>query len=130
VKAIKQANRRLLTELKASGASIAAYGAPAKGNTLLNYFEIGTDILDFVADRSPHKQGLYTPGTHIPVVDTERLLRDQPDYVLILAWNFVEEIVAQQREYLARGGRFIVPVPEPTVIAHGDQVEKVSDVRQ
>lgn len=106
----------LLRKLKASRANIAGYGAPAKGNTLLNHFEIGTDLLDFIADRSPYKQGMYTPGKHIPVVPAEWLLEKQPDYVLLLAWNFADEILEQQREYLSRGGKFIVPIPDPKIL--------------
>ena len=90
----------------------AGYGAPAKGNTLLGFLELGPDQLEYIADRSPLKQGLFTPGSHIPVVAPEQLLEDQPEYVLLLAWNFAEEVVEQQAEYRARGGRFIVPVPE------------------
>jgi hypothetical protein len=112
----KRKNRSLLSKLKESGARIAAYGAPAKGNTLLNYFEIGNELLDYVVDRSAYKQGMYTPGTHIPVVPPSRLLKDQPDYVLVLAWNFIEEIMDQQEEYLSRGGKFIVPIPEPRIM--------------
>jgi hypothetical protein len=92
------------------------YGAPAKGNTLLSFLEIGPELLDYIADRSPLKQDLYTPGMHIPVVPAERLLADQPDYVLLLAWNFVDEILEQQSEYLKRGGKFMVPVPEVRVL--------------
>jgi hypothetical protein len=128
VEAIRQRNRDLLSELKASGAKIAAYGAPAKGNTLLNYFEIGSDVLDFVADRSPHKQGMYTPGSHIPVVEPGALLREQPDYVLVLAWNFIEEILKQQSGYLSRGGKFIVPIPEPSLIARSGKTETAATI--
>jgi len=95
---------------------VVGYGAPAKGNTLLSFLEIGPELLDYIADRSPLKQGLYTPGMHIPVVPAERVIADQPDYVLLLAWNFVEEIMAQQSEYLRRGGRFIIPVPRVQII--------------
>lgn len=114
---MKQELTALLCGLKASGARIAGYGAPAKGNTLLNYFQIGTDLLDFIADRSPLKQGMYTPGEHIPVVGAERILEKQPDYVLLLAWNFVDEVLEQQSEYLNRGGKFIVPIPRPKVVS-------------
>jgi SAM-dependent methyltransferase len=113
---MKRELRALLSELKASGARIAAYGAPAKGNTLLNHFSIGSDIIDFVVDRSPYKQGMYTPGTHLPIVKVERLLDEQPDYVLLLAWNFLTEICEQQSEYLNRGGKFIIPIPTPKVL--------------
>ena len=92
------------------------YGAPAKGNTLLSYLGIGPDLIDYIADRSPLKQGRYTPGTHVPVVSPERLLADAPDYVLLLAWNFADEIISQQSQYHRQGGRFIVPLPEMRII--------------
>jgi len=113
-------NRRailaLLGALKQEGKTVAGYGAPAKGNTLLNYCKIGTDFLPYTVDKSPLKVGLYTPGTHIPVLSTSTLLEQQPDYVLILPWNFASEIVKQQAAYQARGGQFIIPIPEPRII--------------
>ena len=115
-----------LRELRDEKKSLVGYGAPAKGNTLLSYLEIGTEILTYIVDRSPLKQGLYTPGMHIPVVAPERLLRDQPDYVLLLAWNFVEEILAEQSEYLKRGGKFIIPVPEVRIIHEGNVRDEAS----
>lgn len=105
-----------LAELKARGKGIAAYGASAKGSTLLNYFGIGQETIDFVADRSPIKQGLYTPGTHLPIYAPEKLLQAMPDYVLLLTWNFAGEILAQQAEYRRRGGRFVIPIPEVSVV--------------
>jgi hypothetical protein len=116
VEKAKQELTALLLELKASGARIAGYGAPAKGNTLLNYFQIGTELIDFIVDLSPHKQGMYTPGKRIPVLPVSRLLEEQPDYVLLLAWNFADEVVEQQSEYLNRGGKFIVPIPKPKIV--------------
>lgn len=107
----------MLQRLRAGGRTLAAYGAPAKGNTLLNYYNIGPDLIDFLADRNPLKQGKYSPGMRIPVVPPERVLEAQPDYLLILAWNFGEEIMRQQDEYRRRGGRFILPIPEPRVVA-------------
>ncbi len=106
----------LLKELKAKGASIAAYGASAKGSTLLNYCGIGSETLDFVVDRSVHKQGKRTPGTALPILATEELLSRKPDYALLLTWNFAEEILKQQSEYRAAGGKFIVPIPQPRVL--------------
>ena len=102
----------LLQDLKADGKRIAAYGASAKGSTLLNYCGIGRETLDFVADRSTAKQGRYTPGSHLPIVPPERLLQALPAYVLLLTWNFAEEILAQQHQYRALGGRFIIPIPD------------------
>lgn len=119
VKALENDLMLLLREMKGSGGRLAGYGAPAKGNTLLNHFRIGVDILDFIVDRNPRKQGMYTPGMHIPVVSVERLLEEQPDYALVLAWNFAEEIVDQQQEYLSRGGKFIVPIPKPSIVSAG-----------
>jgi SAM-dependent methyltransferase len=113
---IKKDLHAILAEYAQTGRRVAGYGAPAKGNTLLGFLEIGPDLLPYIVDRSPLKQGLYTPGTHIPVVAPERLLTDQPDYVLLLAWNFVDEILEQQAEYRKRGGRFMVPVPEVRVL--------------
>ncbi len=114
---IKRDLQRTLKQFRAQGRRIAGYGAPAKGNTLLSFLGIDSTLIEYIADRSPLKQGRYTPGMHIPVVSPDRLLKDQPDYVLLLAWNFAEEIMKQQAEYRRRGGRFIVPVPTVTVLS-------------
>jgi hypothetical protein len=106
----------LLNRLRDEGRSVAAYGAPAKGNTLLNYCGIGTDLVAYTVDRNTLKVGRYTPGTHLPILPVETLLERQPDHVLILAWNFADEIIAQQAEYRDRGGRFILPIPEPRIV--------------
>ena len=105
----------VLSELRSAGKRLAAYGAAAKGSTLLNCFGIGRNYLEFVVDRSPHKQGRFMPGVHLPIDAPSRLLRDRPDFVLLLTWNFADEILAQQQEFRQAGGRFIIPVPSVRV---------------
>jgi SAM-dependent methyltransferase len=106
----------LLRRLKREGKSVAGYGAPAKGNTMLNYCGITTELLPYTVDKSPLKVGLFTPGSHIPVLPVATLLERQPDYCVILAWNFADEVMRQQAEYARRGGRFVVPIPRPRVL--------------
>jgi len=106
----------MLSGLKAEGKRIAVYGASAKGSTLMNYFGLGRPLLDFVVDRSTIKQGHYTPGTHLPIYSPAMLLKEKPDYVLLLTWNFADEILQQQAEYRKQGGRFIIPIPELRVV--------------
>lgn len=106
----------LLREMKSRGDRIAAYGASAKGATLLNHFGIDGRTLDFVVDRSTAKQGFYTPGTHLPIYAPEKLLEAMPQHALLLTWNFAGEILAQQSEYRRRGGDFIIPIPEPRIV--------------
>jgi len=106
---------RFLNDLRGQGRSVAAYGAPAKGNTLLNYCGIGVDMLPWTVDRNPLKVGLYTPGMHIPVLPVEAVREVRPDYLLVLPWNFAEEIMRQQRAFAESGGRFILPIPSPRI---------------
>jgi SAM-dependent methyltransferase len=108
--------RAMLADLKSQGHKVAAYGAAAKGAVLLNAFNIGTDLISFVADRSPHKQGHLMPGVHIPIVAADELLARKPEECLLLTWNFADEILAQQAEYRRVGGRFIIPVPKLTLV--------------
>lgn len=116
VEAIRDELVGLLTRLRDEGASVAAYGAAAKGSTLLNYAGIDRSLVSFVVDRNTHKQGLHMPGTHQPIFDPAVLLERSPDYLLLLAWNFADEIMAQQTEYASAGGRFIRPIPTPEII--------------
>lgn len=105
-----------LEELTANNHSIAAYGASAKGSTLLNYCGIGAETLQFVCDRSSYKQGKLTPGTHLPIVSAEQLLERMPDYTLLLTWNFAKEILEQQNSYREAGGKFVIPLPSVEVV--------------
>jgi SAM-dependent methyltransferase len=116
VAALRENLLDMLHNLKAEGNRIAVYGASAKGSTLLNYFGIGHETLEYVVDRSTAKQGRFTPGTHLPIYPPQRLVQDRPDYVLLLTWNFADEILAQQEAYRQLGGRFIIPIPEPRVV--------------
>lgn len=106
----------LLTSLKKHGAKITAYGATAKGNTLLNYCKIGTDFLDYVSDTTPFKQGCYTPGMHIPIYPESHFHEFPPDYALLLAWNYADEIFSKEIKYRQAGGKFIIPIPEPKIV--------------
>jgi SAM-dependent methyltransferase len=116
IEAIRVQLLDMLSELKAEGMKIAGYGAPAKGNTLLNYFGIGPNQLDFLVDRNPLKQGLYSPGMKIPVRSPEAIEVEHPDILMVLAWNFFDEIREQQSDFVARGGRFLVPLPQPILV--------------
>ena len=116
VLAIKRDLVELLGKLKQDGKRVAAYGASAKGSTVLNFFELGRAQLDFVVDRSTHKQGRLTPGTYLPILPPEQLLAKKPDYTLLLTWNFADEILTQQKTYRDQGGKFIVPIPKVAVL--------------
>lgn len=106
----------LLKKLKSQGNTIVGYGAPAKGNTLLNFYKIGPQILDYIVDDSEYKQGLYTPGTHIPVVRFNQIARTKPNYIFILAWNFANSLMNKLSDFKRNGGHFIVPIPEAKII--------------
>jgi 2-polyprenyl-3-methyl-5-hydroxy-6-metoxy-1,4-benzoquinol methylase len=112
---VKRNLLRFLIDAKDANKTIAAYGAPAKGNTLLNYCGIGTDFIDYTMDRSPHKQGQYLPGSHIPILSPDAARETKPDYLLILAWNLKDEVMEQMKFVREWGGRFVVPLPEVTV---------------
>ncbi len=116
VRATKRALLALLSEIKEDGKRIVGYGAPGKGNTLLNYCGIRTDFIDFTVDRNPYKQGRYLPGTHIPIHPPERIDEVRPDYIFILPWNFKDEILVQLAHARDWGAQFIVPIPHPTVV--------------
>ena len=116
---VKKTKRKLLEFLiaaKDQGKSVVGYGAPAKGNTLLNYCGIRSDLLDYTVDRSPHKQEHFLPGTHIPIHRPEKIKETRPDYVMILPWNLKEEVMGQMRYIRDWGGRFVVPIPEVKVL--------------
>lgn len=113
---LKETLDAFFTRLKARPATIAAYGAAAKGTIFTNLFEIDRRFLDFVVDRNTYKQGRFLPGTHLPIHGPERLLAERPDFCLLLVWNLADEIVRQERDYLEQGGRFVVPVPRPRIL--------------
>ena len=116
---VKETKRRLLEfliEVKRHGKTVVGYGAPGKGNTLLNYCGVRTDFIDFTVDRSPYKQGKFLPGTRIPIHHPDRIRETKPDYVLILPWNFKDEIVEQMAFIRDWGGRFVVPIPEASIL--------------
>jgi SAM-dependent methyltransferase len=116
VEALGRDLRAMLESLRSQGHTVAAYGAAAKGAVLLNAFDLGTDLISFVADRSPHKQGHLMPGVHIPIVAPNQLVARRPEECLLLTWNFADEILAQQAEYRRLGGKFIIPIPKLTLV--------------
>lgn len=116
VAALKALLTGLLAQLRAEGARLAAYGASAKGSTLMHCFGLGAQELAYVVDRSAAKQGKHCPGNHLEIFPPEKILEDLPSHLLLLSWNFADEILAQQASYRARGGRFILPLPEPRIL--------------
>jgi SAM-dependent methyltransferase len=117
VRACKRALLQFLIAARDDGKRVAGYGAPAKASTLLNYCGARTDFIDYTVDRSPHKQGLYLPGTRIPIFGPEKIAETQPDYVLVLAWNLRDEIMSQMAHIRGWGGRFVIPIPRAEVVA-------------
>ena len=113
---MKASIRTMLNTISRDGGRIAAYGAAAKATVLLNYCEIGREVVEFVVDRSPHKQGRYVPGVRIPIVAPSRLLEEMPEYTLLLAWNLAEEVLDQEAKYRQRGGKFIIPLPSVRIV--------------
>jgi len=116
VKTTKRKLLDLLIELKQKGKTIVGYGAPGKGNTLLNYCGIGTDFIEYTVDRNPYKQGKYLPGTRIPIFHQDKIKETMPDYLMILPWNLKEEIIKQNAYIRNWGGKFIIPIPEPEIL--------------
>jgi hypothetical protein len=115
VEATKRAFLKFLIEQKEMGKQVIAYGAPAKGNTLLNFCGVRTDLIEYTVDRSPHKQGRYLPGTRIPVFAPDKVAETKPDFVVILPWNLKAEIAEQMSDVRSWGGKFVVPIPEVMV---------------
>jgi hypothetical protein len=108
---------RFFDQALADGKSVVGYGAPAKGNTLLNYCGIAADMIDYTVDRSPYKQGLFLPGTHIPIHAPEHIAETRPDYVLVLPWNLTDEIMSEMAHIREWGGKFVIPVPEVQILS-------------
>ena len=109
--------RALLGGLKAEGKRIAAYGAAAKGTIMLNFLNLNARVIEYAVDRNAQKHGKYVPGVRVPIADPERLKSDRPDYVMILPWNFRDEIIRQQQDFLRAGGRFVVPIPDLSIVS-------------
>lgn len=122
---IKRDLLRFLIQAKSDGKTVVGYGAPAKGNTLLNYCGVGRDFIDFTVDRNPHKQGLFLPGTRIPIYPPEMIRAVKPDYVLILPWNLKDEVMGAESYILEWGGRFVIPIPTAQILPEGE-VEPIS----
>ena len=116
IQAAKRGLLRFLIDAREQGRSIAGYGAPAKGNTLLNYCGVRTDLLDYTVDKNPYKQGLYLPGTRVPIFGPEKIGETKPDYILVLPWNLRDEIVAQLAYVRSWGGKFVIPIPSVEIL--------------
>lgn len=117
VRRLRASIHEMVTELAASGATIAGYGAAAKATVMTNFCDLDSGLIEFVVDRNPHKQGKLVPGSRIPIREPEALVHARPDYCILFAWNVADEVIAQQASYRAAGGRFIIPIPEPRIVA-------------
>jgi hypothetical protein len=126
VSAIRYNLRTMLEDIVAKKKTIAGYGAAAKAATLLNYVQLPEGTISFIVDRNPHKVGKYLPGVHLPIRDVSELTSSKPDYVLIMTWNFADEIMAQQQAYTQAGGAFVLAVPEPRIVAPTRQASNIS----
>src|SRR5260221_2629686 len=115
VEKVKKDVLKLIRTIKKSGAHLGGYGAPAKGSTLLNYFELSTETIEYIAETNPIKQGLLTPGSHIPIICEEEFLKRMPEYALLLSWNYLDFFL-EKSEYIKRGGKFLVPLPKPIIV--------------
>ena len=115
VKKIKSDVLNIIDEINKSGSTLAGYGAPAKGNTLLNYFNITPEIVGFIAETNKDKQGLLTPGSHIPIISEEEFIKKMPEYALLLSWNYLDFFL-KKSEYIKKGGKFLVPLPKPQIV--------------
>lgn len=115
VNSVREGVLKILKEVRACGARIGGYGAPAKGNTLLNYLSITPELVECIAETNPLKRGLLTPGSHIPIVSEEEFIKRMPEYALLLSWNYLDFFL-ENSEYIRRGGKFIVPIPDPRIV--------------
>ena len=118
VRSFREEARKLIGDLKADGKRIAAYGAAAKGTIMLNFLNLNARAIEYAVDKNVHKQGKYMPGVRVRIDDPEKLKSDRPDYVMILPWNFRDEIIRQQQDFLAKGGKFVVPIPDLEIVSH------------